>query len=314
MSQHVLELKNSCLQKFTFILKNIMFLSLVGFIIFKDWSKVISFMIQFNPKINSKITNFSGNTPAKTTSPAQLQKELKADEFVSAENKKEKKKKKAFLEGILTPILIIGGAAAIIAWIASSQNKSTKTRTIPTQKTTSSKLEEGKIEDIKKAKQEVLDNITPPKKENFAVTSTKKLDNIRKNIANYESELKKAKEAAEQAERSWGSTKSVSAPTTQVDNNRFDEIRTKMHEFIKMYSSASPEQLGVAVDSLITNPRSIPKLKTTPISQKEEYKQLYNTYKIWDSTAYEPRKWQKLLDDAKETLKATQAQVILNNK
>lgn len=154
-------------------------------------------MIQINKPIFNK-TSFSGQTPEKTKTPASIQKQIIKDEFVSKEDKQEKKKKKAWLEGVLTATIIIGGLAALAAWIVTSHNKATQNTTKTFSQQGNSKFKEGNIEEIKKNKRKILDipkpkaqrhkKLTEPREklaemENNLETLTKALDKVRTNIA-----------------------------------------------------------------------------------------------------------------------------------
>lgn len=252
-------------------------------------------MIQINNPIFNK-TSFSGQTPEKTKTPVAIQKQLLKDEFVSKEDKQEKKKKKAWLEGILTATIIIGGLAAITAWILLSNQKATQEAKTTFTAQGSSKFKDKDPKDIEKIKKEKEKIIDMPKNGKGTIIDSpkQKLQDAKNQLKNLEDALEQAKKAQndattalKKAEKNWTakvyreSTRSTTKKKIEkVEKVTFDakDYQTAKNAVDSAKLSGTPEnkELGEIIWKKIT-PSSF-KYNLFEKSKDTTYKNVYNSF------------------------------------
>lgn len=249
-------------------------------------------MIQINKPIFNK-TSFSGQTPEKTKTPAAIQKQLVKDEFVSKEDKQEKKKKKAWLEGVLTATIIIGGLAAITAWILLSNQKATQEAKTTFTAQGSSKFKDKDPKDIEKIKKEKEKIIDMPKNGKGTIIDSpkQKLQDAKNQLKNLEDALEQAKKAQNdantalnKAEKNW--TAKVYRQGTKIHTNKktekvtFDakDYQTAKNavDSAKLSGTTKAKELGEIIWPKIT-PASF-KYKLWESSKEDTYTNVYNSF------------------------------------
>lgn len=254
-------------------------------------------MIQINNPIFNK-TSFSGQTPEKTKTPAAIQKQLVKDEFVSKEDKQEKKKKKAWLEGILTATIIIGGLAAITAWILLSNQKATQEAKTTFTAQGSSKFKDKDPKDIEKIKKEKEKIIDMPKNGKGTIIDSpkQKLQDAKNQLKNLEDALEQAKKAQNDATTALNNAKNnwtakVYRQGTKIHTNKKTEkvkfaakdyqTALKAVDSAKLSGTTEDKKLGEIIWKKITPTNFIgpPPTYTLFGSRKDDtYTNVYNSF------------------------------------
>lgn len=254
-------------------------------------------MIQINKPIFNK-TSFSGQTPEKTKTPASIQKQIIKDEFVSKEDKQEKKKKKAWLEGILTATIIIGGLAAITAWILLSNQKATQEAKTTFTAQGSSKFKDKDPKDIEKIKKEKEKIIDMPKNGKGTIIDSpkQKLQDAKNQLKNLEDALEQAKKAQNDAttalknaennwtaevyrESTWKATKKKTEKVTFAAKDY--QTAKKAVDSAKLSGTTKDKELGEIIWQKITPAYftgTHPKYKLFSLSEDDTYTNVYNSF------------------------------------
>lgn len=256
-------------------------------------------MIQINNPIFNK-TSFSGQTPEKTKTPVAIQKQLLKDEFVSKEDKQEKKKKKAWLEGILTATIIIGGLAAITAWILLSNQKATQEAKTTFTAQGSSKFKDKDPKDIEKIKKEKEKIIDMPKNGKGTIIDSpkQKLQDAKNQLKNLEDALEQAKKAQNdattalnKAEKNWTakvyreSTGTSTKPKQKTEKVKFaaKDYQTAKNavDSAKLSGTTGDKKLGEIIWQKITPSDFVgPSPTYTLLGSRTDdtYKNVYNSF------------------------------------